>query len=77
MGKKKKCKRKMDSSYRKFKYIFSNNELLKSEFILSINKTFNDDKPRYFVPEVNSGEEDLQSIIYDLLNFNVIFDKNN
>ena len=54
---------------------FSNNELLKSEFILSINKTFNDDKPRYFVPEVNSGEEDLQSIIYDLLNFNVIFDK--
>lgn len=56
---------------------FNNNELLKSEFILSINKTFNDDKPRYFVPEVNSGEEDLQSIIYDLLNFNVIFDKNN
>lgn len=56
---------------------FSNNELLKSEFILSINKTFNDDKPRYFVPEVNSGEEDLHSIIYDLLKFNVVFDEKN
>ena len=33
---------------------FSNNELQKEEFICSIKNTFDDDKSRYFVPEVNS-----------------------
>ena len=38
--------------------------------------TFDDNKARYFVPEVNSGEDDLQSIVNDLLQFNVIFKEN-
>ena len=49
---------------------FSNNEELKKEFITSICETFNDNKKRYFVPEVNSSEEDLQSIVNDLLKYN-------
>lgn len=52
---------------------FSNNSEMKNEFITSIKDTFNDDIARYFVPEVNSGEEDLQSITLDLLNSGVIF----
>ena len=52
---------------------FSNNDLQKEEFINSIKDTFNDDKCRYFVPEVNSSEEDLQSIMNDLLKYNIIF----
>lgn len=52
---------------------FSGNDLLKNEFILSICNTFADDKKRYFVPEVNSSEDDLQSIINDLLKFDVNF----
>ena len=35
--------------------------------------TFDDDMVRYFVPEVNSSEDDLQSIINDLLKYNVNF----
>lgn len=52
---------------------FSNNDLQKEEFINSIKSTFNDDKCRYFVPEVNSSEEDLQSIMKDLLKYDIIF----
>lgn len=52
---------------------FSGNNLLKEEFIKSIIDTFNDEIVRYFVPEVNSSEEDLQSIVYDLLKFNINF----
>ena len=52
---------------------FSNNNILKEEFINSIKDTFNDDKYRYFVPEVNSSEEDLQSIVNDLLKSDIIF----
>ena len=35
--------------------------------------TFDDNIVRYFVPEVNSSEEDLQSIINDLLKYGIIF----
>ena len=52
---------------------FSNNDLLKDEFISSIINTFNDNEARFFVPEVNSSEKDLQSIIYDLLKYDVNF----
>lgn len=52
---------------------FSNNNLLKDEFINSVIDTFDDDMTRYFVPEVNSSEEDLQSIINDLLRFDINF----
>lgn len=52
---------------------FSNNDLLKDEFINSIIDTFDDNIVRYFVPEVNSGEDDLQSIINDLLKYDIKF----
>ena len=53
---------------------FSNNESKKEEFIKSILDTFSDDKKRYFVPEVNSSEEDLQSIINDLIKYGIEFE---
>ena len=52
---------------------FSNNDLLKDEFINSVIDIFDDNIVRYFVPEVNSGEEDLQSIINDLLKYDIKF----
>lgn len=52
---------------------FSNNQTLKEKFIKSIVDTFSDDNTRYFVPEVNSSEEDLHSIMYDLLKYNIEF----
>ena len=53
---------------------FSNNDMLKEDFIKSIISTFDDNKMRFFVPEVNSSEEDLQSIIVDLQKYGVIFE---
>ncbi len=52
---------------------FSNNNLLKDQFINSVINTFNDNVVRFFVPEVNSKEEDLQSIISDLLKHDIKF----
>jgi hypothetical protein len=46
--------------------LFSNNDQLKHDFLNSIFTTFNDDIDRYFVPEVNSGEDDLHSIVTDM-----------
>lgn len=55
---------------------FNNNNLLKDEFISSVVNTFDDNDIRFFVPEVNSSEEDLQSIIFDLLKYDVKFNFN-
>ena len=55
---------------------FSNNNLLKDEFISSVVNTFDDNDIRFFVLEVNSSEEDLQSIIFDLLKYDVKFNFN-
>lgn len=52
---------------------FSFNDELKAIFLQSIINTFDDDVERFFVPEVNSGEEDLQSIIYDLVTAGIEF----
>lgn len=46
---------------------------MKDEFINSVIDIFDDNIVRYFVPEVNSGEEDLQSIINDLLKYDIKF----
>ena len=46
---------------------------LKNEFLKSIMETFDDTERRYFVPEVNSTEEDLESIISDLVAFGAEF----
>lgn len=45
----------------------------KDEFIKSVIDTFDDNSIRFFVLEVNSSEEDLQSIICDLLKHNIKF----
>lgn len=54
---------------------FSNNKENKDKFLKSLVETFNDDIPRYFVPEVNSSEKDLHSIIKDLIEYDIIFKK--
>jgi len=46
--------------------LFSYNDELKQEFLKSVSSTFDDGIARYFVPEVNSGDEDLLSIIDDM-----------
>lgn len=39
----------------------------KKKFLKSMHDSFNDEVYRYFVPEVNSGSEDLNSIVRDLI----------
>ena len=56
-----------------FDTFFSNNKKLKKEFLSSVFSTFNDDIERYFVPEVNSGEKDLHSIVADIKKAGFIF----
>lgn len=78
-------KRKKDASSRwtphtgDLNTFFSYNNDLKKEFLNSIYRTFEDNQERYFVPEVNSSEEDLQSIVYDLIEAGIEFplNKNN
>lgn len=72
-GKRKSQTRRWTSHTGDLNTFFSNNNLLKDEFINSVIDTFDDNVVRYFVPEVNSSEEDLQSIIYDLLKYEVKF----
>lgn len=45
---------------------FNNDTVLKTEFLEAIAMLFNDDVIRYLVLEVNSSNEDLQSILKDL-----------
>lgn len=53
---------------------FFGNDMEKKElFLTSMKNTFCDEKTRYFVPEVNSSEEDLKSIVDDLLKAGIIF----
>jgi len=49
-----------------FDTFFSNNNELKQKFLSSVSSTFDDSIVRYFVPEVNSGESDLHSIVADM-----------
>jgi hypothetical protein len=56
---------------------FSDNKILKKNFLSSVSSTFNDGIARYFVPEVNSGVTHFHSIITDMENAGFIFTKNN
>ena len=47
--------------------LFYNDVLAKRRFIDYLIEFYDDDKPRYFVPEVNSSVNDLQSIVNDLI----------
>jgi hypothetical protein len=55
---------------------FSNNKLLKKKFLKSVSSTFNDGIARYFVPEVNSGEDDLHYIVKDMKKAGFSFESN-
>ncbi len=46
---------------------FSNNQKLKNLFLEQLKEIFNDNIPRYFVPEVNGSVDDLHSIVNDML----------
>jgi len=56
-----------------FDTFFSNNKELKQKFLSSVFSTFDDDKARYFVPEVNSGVSDFHSIVNDMEKEGFIF----
>jgi len=55
---------------------FSNNKILKTKFLHSVYSTFNDSTARYFVPEVNSGESNLHSIVKDMKKAGFVFINN-
>lgn len=52
---------------------FSGDIPKKEAFLQSIREAFSDEKERYFIPEVNSSEGDLVSIINDMLKMGIIF----
>ena len=52
---------------------FDNNVQIKNQFMAQLKELFNDDIKRYFVPEVNSNDIDLESIIDDFRNIGFKF----
>lgn len=52
---------------------FSGDSEKKATFLTSVIETFDDSAERYFVPEVNTTEEDLQSIVTDLISAGITF----
>jgi len=52
---------------------FLGDKLTKEMFLKEMHNTFDDEIKRYFVPEVNSGSEDLKSIVNDLRDIGFIF----
>jgi hypothetical protein len=65
-GKRKNKNGKWTAHQGNFNDLFSNKDKLKNDFLDSVSSTFNDNIERYFVPEVNSGDKDLLSIINDM-----------
>jgi len=65
-GKRKNKNGKWSAHQGNFNDLFSNNDKLKNDFLDSVSSTFNDNIDRYFVPEVNSRDKDLLSIIDDM-----------
>ena len=52
---------------------FSGDNTKKTAFLESLKNTYNDNMERYFIPEVNSSEEDLHSIVNDLISAKINF----
>jgi hypothetical protein len=52
---------------------FEENKEMKMPFLESLYDLINDGLSRYFVPEVNSGDKDVASIVNDLLSVGFIF----
>jgi hypothetical protein len=73
-GKRKNKNGKWNPHAGNFDTFFSNNDQLKYDFLKSVFDTFNDDIPRYFVPEVYLGSQnDLHSIVADMEQAGFIF----
>jgi len=53
---------------------FNGNTSMKRELLSSIRDVFSDDVPRFFVPEVNSKESDLHSIVMDMIDAGFVFE---
>ena len=53
---------------------FSKNCKLKEDFLKSVSTTFDDGIARYFVPEVNSGQSDLHTIVNDMKKYGFRFE---
>lgn len=53
--------------------LFADNLVIKSRFLSFINNFYEDNRIRFFVPEVNSSEAHLQSIVLDFINAGVKF----
>lgn len=66
-GKKKNASGRWASHVGTLDTLFCSRNDIKNEFLVALNSGFNDNIPRYFVPEVNSGEEDIHAIVRDLL----------
>ena len=67
-GKKKTQKGNISAHNGNLNDYFNQNEELKTAVLSELNNIFDDGIQRYFVPEVNSNNEDLKSIIEDLIN---------
>lgn len=52
---------------------FRGNAAAKEAFLRQLHTLLDDDRPRYFVPEVNSGQADLDSLVQDLLRYGFVF----
>jgi len=73
-GKQKNKNEKWNPHSGDFDTFFSNNQSLKYDFLESVFDAFNDDIPRYFVPEVYLGSQnDLHSIVRDMEKVNFVF----
>jgi hypothetical protein len=47
--------------------LFGHDPIAKEAFFTGLHRLFEDGKPRYFLPEVNSSRDDLQSIVSDFI----------
>jgi hypothetical protein len=65
-GKKQNKAGRWNSHVGDFNTYFGHNESKKEFFLAELYCLFNDQQERYFVPEVNSNDEDLRSIVTDL-----------
>ena len=55
--------------------LFGHNLLAKETFFDGLHRLLKDGRPRYFLPEVNSSKEDLQSIVSDFVSAGFEFSK--
>lgn len=71
-GKKKSAKGRNNSHQGDLNTYFDDSEK-KAVFLKWLHNFLNDGNDRFFVPEVNSSDEDLRSIVDDLESYNIVF----